>query len=269
MDFASVPLVVGLVIDRADRAQVERLVLSLEAARKSGGPRFQLVTLLDAEAAKALEGFALGKVFQVESKLGTAAGHNKLLAEAFSYQSTRWYLRLELGALVHPDLPTELIAQQGRMSRPGLVEATQFPEEHPKTYEPDTGATPWCHGCAMLITRDLYETIGGFDEHLGSSCDDVDLSWRARVAGFSLATASKALVSFSPPMHEQARAELLRSGAALAAKWGGEAFRRQCADDYQRLMGEALPAPRVGAPSSEMRAVAEFNAGFQFAPTRW
>ena len=47
---------------------------------------------------------------------------------------------------------------------------------------------------AMLARRRIFEDLGGLDPNLALFRDDVDLGWRARVAGFSVMTAPEALV---------------------------------------------------------------------------
>ena len=47
---------------------------------------------------------------------------------------------------------------------------------------------------AMLARRQIFEDLGGLDPNLALFRDDVDLGWRARVAGFSVMTAPEALV---------------------------------------------------------------------------
>ena len=47
---------------------------------------------------------------------------------------------------------------------------------------------------AMLARRKIFEDLGGLDPNLALFRDDVDLGWRARVAGFSVMTAPEALV---------------------------------------------------------------------------
>lgn len=275
MDFASVPLVVGLVAERNDRVQIERVLQSLESARRAGGPRFSASWFLNGwtvEYEKALTGLNLGELQRSPEQLGLGSAHNRLMADAFSYTATRWYVCLSPAAVVHPDMFSELVARLARMQKPGLLDAAQFPDEHPRAYDPGSGEAPWCSGCALLITRELYESVGGFDENIFNSLEDVDLSWRARVAGFNLATASSALVGYSPvdPAPSQsARADLLRAGAYLAAKWGSEEFQQKCADDFQQLQGAPLAIPRPNPPSPAMRAVADFSAAFHFAPVRW
>jgi len=59
---------------------------------------------------------------------------------------------------------------------------------------------------AMLVRRKIFEDLGGLDPNLALFRDDVDLGWRARVAGFSVLTAPQALV-----YHAEAASSELRS----------------------------------------------------------
>ena len=59
---------------------------------------------------------------------------------------------------------------------------------------------------AMLARRKIFEDLGGLDPNLALFRDDVDLGWRARVAGFSVMTAPEALV-----YHAEASASERRS----------------------------------------------------------
>ena len=69
----------------------------------------------------------------------------------------------------------------------GLVEARQVPIEHPKTYDPVTKETPWSTGACFMARASVYREVGGFDApSFFMYCDDVDLSWRIRLAGYSL-----------------------------------------------------------------------------------
>lgn len=50
-----------------------------------------------------------------------------------------------------------------------------------------------CAGAAAY-RRALFDALGGLDEDLGSYCEDVDLNWRARLAGFDCVLAPRAVV---------------------------------------------------------------------------
>ncbi|MBM3138084.1 MAG: hypothetical protein FJZ98_07845 [Chloroflexi bacterium] len=65
----------------------------------------------------------------------------------------------------------------------GIVEARQWPYEHPKEYDPRTGDTPWASGAFSLISADLFRRVNGFDEIFALYAEDVDLSWRFWLEG--------------------------------------------------------------------------------------
>ena len=48
-------------------------------------------------------------------------------------------------------------------------------------------------GCALMISRVLFERLGGFDEGMFMFCEDSDLCWRAQLIGFRVVTARNAL----------------------------------------------------------------------------
>lgn len=74
-------------------------------------------------------------------------------------------------------------------------ELRQFPYEHPKCYNPLTGETSWSSGAAFVIRRDVFEQINGFDERFFMYAEDVDLSWRVRMAGYRLRYVPKAVIN--------------------------------------------------------------------------
>jgi GT2 family glycosyltransferase len=59
---------------------------------------------------------------------------------------------------------------------------------------PDILPSDMVHGCAMLVHRKVFETIGLFDDAQLIYGDDADFSWRARRAGFVTGVATKALM---------------------------------------------------------------------------
>lgn len=111
--------------------------------------------------------------------LGSAGGHNALYGELGS----------ELVLIVNPDvyaMPDLLSPMLDRMAEPAvaIVEARQVPLEHPKSFDPATGDTSWASTACALVDGGVMSSLGGFDqESFFLYCDDVDLSWRARLAG--------------------------------------------------------------------------------------
>ncbi|MGQ0464864.1 MAG: glycosyltransferase [Sporichthyaceae bacterium] len=57
----------------------------------------------------------------------------------------------------------------------------------------------------MLIRRDVWDSLGGFDPHLQLLRDDVDLCWRAWLAGFKVAVVPAAVVYHAEAAYRERR----------------------------------------------------------------
>lgn len=113
------------------------------------------------------------------SNLGSAAGHNALAAGV----DTELMLILNPDAQVAADTVGVLATALG--GDVGIAEARQIPLEHPKQYEKYTGDTSWSSTACALTTRAAFDAVGGFDSAtFFLYCDDVDYSWRLRLAGY-------------------------------------------------------------------------------------
>lgn len=122
--------------------------------------------------------------------LGSAAGHNQLLANAKS----DLLMTANPDILVAPRMYLELIEALGRPGV-GLVEARQLPVEHPKFYDPATGETSWGSTACLIGSTELFRQLGGFDaDTFFLYCDDVDFCWRARLAGLKVIHQPSAVV---------------------------------------------------------------------------
>ena len=66
-------------------------------------------------------------------------------------------------------------------------------EEDRGQYDDARGIFGGCGG-AVAYRKTMLDEIGGLDEQLGSYCEDVDLNWRARLAGYAVAYAPRAVV---------------------------------------------------------------------------
>jgi len=114
------------------------------------------------------------------SNLGSAGGHNRLLENS----DETAVLTFNPDAYPSPDLLLQLAVPLVD-KEVGIVEAKQIPLEHPKDFDRTSGETSWASTAAALIRRSVIEAIGGFDaDAFFLYCDDVDFSWRARLAGF-------------------------------------------------------------------------------------
>jgi GT2 family glycosyltransferase len=155
--------------------------------------------------------------------LGHGGGHNRLLAEGAVEDVT---------LLVNPDTypsPWLLIELLEGLADPAtaVVEARQLPFEHPKHYDPPTGVTGWAScACSLVRTTALVE-VGGFDaDSFFLHGDDVDLSWRIRLAGHRIRHRPSAVVFHDKALRRgivaQSTAERVHSAEAaimLGWKW--------------------------------------------------
>ncbi|MDY7233133.1 glycosyltransferase family 2 protein [Hyalangium rubrum] len=276
-DLDDAVLWLGIVLYQNVPRELERLCAALRLNQETPGtPAFRVVwwdnSPTDALRAE-LSRLAPGSDYRFAgANLGFGAAHNRVMKEAFASPTTRYYLCVNPDGVPHPRCLSELVTEAERAERTGLIEARLFPDEHPKPYEPVTHETPWCSGCVLLLTRELYRQVGGFDERFFMYCEDVDLSWRARAAGFSIRVAPRALVHhYTVDREITTRRELSvrRSAALLGAKYGNAAFARERLREYQALGGEPFSLPAVARPPAAMARVADFRHLFMFAESRW
>ena len=277
MSSVSPRLHLGVILYQNSRGQLERLLRSIELNRASPTcPPFEL-SFLDNSPTNELEPLVNELVPNAQYRhslknLGFGAGHNVLMEKAFSEPGVDFYLCVNPDAVLHPDCLSELVAEARRHNRPGLVEAMQFPDEHPKTYDRQTHLTPWCSGCMLLISRGLYSAIGGYDDNFFMYCEDVDLSWRARAHRFSTSIAPKALAHHYVGARKPSingKLMLLKSGIYLARKYGNQQIYQAWMNEYLGSGGEPFVTPSVPAPTPEMLAVADFSHLFHMAEVRW
>jgi GT2 family glycosyltransferase len=140
------------------------------------------------------------------ANLGSAGGHNRLFADS----------RADVVLVINPDtyasphLVAELVAaiSEGGV---GIVEARQLPLEHPKAHDPATGDVSWASGSCFLVRAAVLEATGGFDTDLFFlHGDDVDLSWRTRLAGWRVVHRPSARVFHDKRLDETG---VIRAGA--------------------------------------------------------
>jgi N-acetylglucosaminyl-diphospho-decaprenol L-rhamnosyltransferase len=266
-----VELAIGVVLYRNTVAQVDRLARSVALAR--GALRCEIFWLDNSpdDRLRATVGAAGGAYARPGENVGFGAGHNRLMAHAFGERAASAYVCVNPDAVLHPDCLAELV-RAAAAPRAGLVEARQFPDEHPKPYDPATGDTPWCSGCVLLVTRALHAAVGGFDERFFLYCEDVDLSWRARAAGFTTRLAPRALahhVATGRAGEQRMRLAMLRSALLLAWKYGEAAFAERCARELREAGARPPPASEMEQASPAERAAADFAHDLDFAEVRW
>jgi GT2 family glycosyltransferase len=124
------------------------------------------------------------------ANLGSAGGSNRLAQGA----ATDFLLVLNPDTYASPGLLRALLAAATEPAV-GAVDARQIPLEHPKHYDLATGETSWGSGACLLVRTSAFREVGGFDDtHFFLHCDDVDISWRLRLAGWRVRHAPGAVV---------------------------------------------------------------------------
>jgi GT2 family glycosyltransferase len=130
---------------------------------------------------KQLENFPFRSfVFRSLRNNGFARGINLLSKQG----SSKFMFVLNPDTIVEPGCIEILVSRASSSPSIGICEARQTPREHPKNFDRRTGETSWCTGAAMLIRRDAFEDVRGFDERIFFMyCEDVDLSWKLWLRG--------------------------------------------------------------------------------------
>jgi hypothetical protein len=155
--------------------------------------------------------------------LGHGGGHNRLLVEDATEDVV---LLVNPDTYLSPWLLTELLDGLAHPAT-AVVEARQLPFEHPKHYDHQTGLTGWAScACALVRTAVLAE-VSGFDaDSFFLHGDDVDLSWRIRLAGYHIRHRPAAVVFHDKALRggviAQSTAERVHSAEAaimLGWKW--------------------------------------------------
>lgn len=202
--------------------------------------------------------------------IGFGGGHNHLMRAAFE-DGFDIYIAINPDGALHPDAVRGLVQMVQAADGKALVEALQFPSEHPKPYDEHTLDTPWVSGACLAISKSAFDDLGGFDEDFFMYCEDVDLSWRARAHGYALKTCPRALFLHAVTNREMKPTTLrmiFESGITLARKWGSP--------DFERWLRTELTARGFSTPHSspmivpnEWRVYADFSNHFSFAQPRW
>ena len=86
----------------------------------------------------------------------------------------------------------------------------------------------------MLVRRDVWDELGGFDPGLAMFRDDVDLCWRARRAGHRVVVTGSAVVH-----HREAASHGRRPGVGAVGEPGPSAARRDRASALHLLLAHA------------------------------
>lgn len=113
--------------------------------------------------------------------LGHGGGHNRLAP----HTSTDLIFILNPDVVLAGDAVSELA--QTVTGDVGASDGRQLPLDHAKYYDPKTLEQSWASGACLMTTREVFNVLKGFDhETFFMYCDDVDYSWRTRLAGYKV-----------------------------------------------------------------------------------
>ena len=119
-----------------------------------------------------------------DANLGSAEGNNHLWRGV----DADFFLMVNPDIYCAPDLATNLLRRLIDDPGVGIAEARQLPFDHPKAHDEETGATGWASMACCLIRGEALRQVGEMDSKtFFLYCDDVDFSWRTRLAGWRLA----------------------------------------------------------------------------------
>jgi hypothetical protein len=185
--------------------------------------------------------------------LGSSGGSNRLAEQSES----------DLILVLNPDtypVPNMLrtLIRALDNAEVGVAEARHIPLEHPKDYHPVTGDTSWASGCCLLVRREVFRAVGGFDpDHFPLYCDDVDFSWRVRLAGYRVVHVPRAVVFHGKRM-------TLGGGPVPASTelYHGTLGRLMLATRYARpdILEETMSSVRAAGDPVQKQALADFEA---------
>lgn len=203
-----------LIVAYRSRRHMDRQRKTLEALH--AGPKEILVLEnASAEGDRVTAGQlpAGARLIEAPSNLGFAAGNNALAREA----TGDWLLLLNPDAFPEPDWLDRLMAARARWPDVAVFGCTQRADAVPGVLDgagdvyhvsglpyragygraiepPPEGEVFAACGAAMMVRRDLFDALGGFDEDFFCYVEDVDFGFRARLLGHRVVQVRDAVV---------------------------------------------------------------------------
>lgn len=210
-----------------------------------------LTTLIDLHG----QNFASATVLE-RPNLGFGAGHDA----AISFGQSPFVLVTNIDLEFEQDSLTELMASATLSGQEEVAswELRQMPYEHPKYYDPVTLETNWSSHACILIRRDAYQKVGGYEPKIFMYAEDVELSYRFRSYGYRLKYCPSAVVKHYSYEKAGEVKPLQFSGSTLGnayvrLRYGSWKDRLAIAPLYCGLL--AWPAPYSGAKKDVIKNI--------------
>ncbi len=209
------PLATIIVVSHNSARFLPRMAAAVAAQTET---RWRLVVLDNASRAderpRLSELPPASSIIQSEVNLGFAAGNNRAAQDA----DTPYLVLLNPDAFPEPTWLAQLIATAERHPRAAAIGSMQIRADkdvfdgtgdvlhasgiayrssygRPRTTPPPLGETFSACAAAMLVRREAFEAIGGFDENFFCFFEDVDLGFRLRLAGGQILQSPDAVVA--------------------------------------------------------------------------
>jgi len=275
-EYSSIKLAVGVITFNNSPEELAFFASNLSAALKavehSSLPKieFQLISISNGDVSRwpALEIDHLE--MQSRGNIGFAAAANAILQHASELNFNSVLLANPDGAL-HYNCLNEIIKAHNEHPC-DLLEARQFPEEHPKYYDPETGQTSWISGACALIPLASYRRIGEIDEQFFLYMEDIDYSWRARAIGINVRVVRKALFFHKVLGRHPSRATSNHSASSIVRfvhKWHGpKDLQRLGLEEVTRCGGGEIILAAPSALTPVEHSVRDFSQPY-FGEGRW
>lgn len=197
------------------------------------------------------------------------------------------WLEPMLSLLTHPQRNAGLVGNVQRRVADGEIDHAgirlnlkgQF--EHVRALDagPAWARLPWVTGACMLIRRDLFNALGGFDTRYRNGCEDIDLCFKVVEAGKTIYVAHDSCIQHHVSLSRKSVTDRdERNSRALFARWRSEIKRElarvwverlanaQWQDNASPLVGTLAPH-FIATPHIAGRTLAE--ALLQQQEQRW
>lgn len=212
-----------------------------------------------------------------QGNIGYTKAINLLIEEALKNNLVTHFQSANPDGAFHPYFFLNMI-KFIKMYPDSIIESSQFPEEHPKYYDPINFDTVWASGAATLYPISVIKMIGLMDHNFFMYCEDVDYSWRARMNGISIKHCPNAkyghhVINRQPSM--LTTKYMYESGRYLALKWNSNEFALWCERILieQNIYEDMSELPKYNIEfsynSKNIDEIVDFKNHFYFSKGRW